>query len=68
MCFGAEDAEGATLYDCVAMITMFDEPAERSRSHGLRPELQTLDLKVVQTFRSAESAGLKACTTPDAAR
>jgi diphthine-ammonia ligase len=26
-------------YHCVSMITMFDEPAERSRSHGLRPEL-----------------------------
>lgn len=26
-------------YDVVAMVTMFDEPAERSRSHGLRPEV-----------------------------
>jgi uncharacterized protein (TIGR00290 family) len=26
-------------YDFVCMITMFDEPAERSRSHGLRPEV-----------------------------
>ena len=26
-------------YDCVCMITMFDAAAERSRSHGLRPEL-----------------------------
>jgi diphthine-ammonia ligase len=26
-------------YDLVCMITMFDEAAERSRSHGLRPEL-----------------------------
>ena len=26
-------------YDVVCMITMFDEPAERSRSHGLRPEV-----------------------------
>jgi diphthine-ammonia ligase len=26
-------------YDLACMITMFDEPAERSRSHGLRPEL-----------------------------
>ena len=26
-------------YDLVCMITMFDEPAERSRSHGLRPEV-----------------------------
>jgi diphthine-ammonia ligase len=27
------------LYDLVCMITMFDEAAERSRSHGLRPEV-----------------------------
>jgi uncharacterized protein (TIGR00290 family) len=26
-------------YDVVGMITMFDEAAERSRSHGLRPEV-----------------------------
>ena len=26
-------------YDVVCMITMFDEAAERSRSHGLRPEV-----------------------------
>ena len=26
-------------YDIVAMVTMFDEEAERSRSHGLRPEV-----------------------------
>ena len=26
-------------YDCVCMITLFDAAAERSRSHGLRPEL-----------------------------
>jgi diphthine-ammonia ligase len=26
-------------YDIVAMLTMFDEAAERSRSHGLRPEV-----------------------------
>jgi len=26
-------------YDIVAMVTMFDEAAERSRSHGLRPEV-----------------------------
>jgi uncharacterized protein (TIGR00290 family) len=26
-------------YDVVCMITMFDEAAERSRSHGLRPEI-----------------------------
>jgi diphthine-ammonia ligase len=26
-------------YDIVCMITMFDEAAERSRSHGLRPEI-----------------------------
>ena len=26
-------------YDIVCMITMFDESAERSRSHGLRPEV-----------------------------
>src|SRR5262245_17165119 len=25
--------------DVVAMVTMFDESAERSRSHGLRPEV-----------------------------
>jgi diphthine-ammonia ligase len=27
------------VFDVVTMITMFDEPAERSRSHGLRPEI-----------------------------
>lgn len=27
------------LYDIVAMVTMFDEEAARSRSHGLRPEV-----------------------------
>ncbi len=26
-------------FDVVAMVTMFDESAERSRSHGLRPEV-----------------------------
>jgi diphthine-ammonia ligase len=26
-------------FDIVAMVTMFDESAERSRSHGLRPEV-----------------------------
>src|SRR5713101_1841460 len=26
-------------YDIVCMVTMFDEDAERSRSHGLRPEV-----------------------------
>jgi diphthine-ammonia ligase len=26
-------------YDVVSMVTMFDEDAERSRSHGLRPEV-----------------------------
>jgi diphthine-ammonia ligase len=26
-------------YDVICMMTMFDEPAERSRSHGLRPEV-----------------------------
>jgi uncharacterized protein (TIGR00290 family) len=26
-------------FDVVAMVTMFDESAERSRSHGLRPEI-----------------------------
>ena len=29
----------APLFDIVAMITMFDEEAARSRSHGLRPEV-----------------------------
>src|SRR5206468_2803607 len=28
-----------TDYDIVRMLTMFDEAAERSRSHGLRPEV-----------------------------
>jgi diphthine-ammonia ligase len=28
-----------TSYDVVAMVTMFDEDAARSRSHGLRPEV-----------------------------
>jgi diphthine-ammonia ligase len=28
-----------TQYDVVSAITMFDEPEERSRSHGLRPEI-----------------------------
>ena len=26
-------------YDVVSMVTMFDEEAERSRSHGLRPQV-----------------------------
>ena len=26
-------------YDVVSMVTMFDEDAARSRSHGLRPEV-----------------------------
>jgi diphthine-ammonia ligase len=29
----------APLFDIVAMVTMFDEEAARSRSHGLRPEV-----------------------------
>jgi diphthamide synthase (EF-2-diphthine--ammonia ligase) len=28
-----------SLFDVVAMVTMFDEEAARSRSHGLRPEV-----------------------------
>jgi uncharacterized protein (TIGR00290 family) len=36
--FAALDRTRAA-YDVVAMVTMFDEGAERSRSHGLRPEV-----------------------------
>ena len=41
---GGKDSCAALLrthasFDIVAMVTMFDEPAERSRSHGLRPEV-----------------------------
>ena len=40
-------------YDIVAMVTMFDEEAARSRSHGLRPE-------VIQS--QAERLGLRCVT------
>ena len=40
-------------YDVVAMVTMFDEAAERSRSHGLRPEV---------VGAQAERLGLRAIT------
>ena len=41
---GGKDSCAALLrarasYDVVAMVTMFDEEASRSRSHGLRPEV-----------------------------
>jgi uncharacterized protein (TIGR00290 family) len=41
---GGKDSCAALLrthasFDIVAMVTMFDEPVERSRSHGLRPEV-----------------------------
>ena len=41
---GGKDSCAALLrthasFDIVAMVTMFDESAERSRSHGLRPEV-----------------------------
>ena len=56
-------------YDVVCMITMFDEAAERSRSHGLRPEVlaaqaDRLSLRRVtgrctwQTYDAAFSAAL----------
>jgi uncharacterized protein (TIGR00290 family) len=32
-------ARAQTSFDVVAMLTMFDEEATRSRSHGLRPEI-----------------------------
>jgi diphthine-ammonia ligase len=43
---GGKDSCAALLrthasFDIVAMVTMFDESAERSRSHGLRPEVLT---------------------------
>ena len=55
-------------YDVVAMVTMFDEDAARSRSHGLRPEVLTaqadrLGLRQFigrctwQTYDAAFSAG-----------
>src|SRR5712691_11694754 len=32
-------ARAQSSFDVVAMVTMFDEEAARSRSHGLRPEV-----------------------------
>src|SRR5215510_8349227 len=32
-------ARALSSFDVVAMVTMFDEDAARSRSHGLRPEV-----------------------------
>src|SRR5262245_3726863 len=32
-------ARARSLFDIVVMVTMFDEEAARSRSHGLRPEV-----------------------------
>ena len=32
-------ARARASFDVVAMVTMFDEEAARSRSHGLRPEV-----------------------------
>jgi len=57
------------LYDIVAMVTMFDEEAARSRSHGLRPEVlaaqaDRLGLRRVtgrctwETYNAAFSAAL----------
>ena len=46
-------------YDVVAMVTMCDESAERSRSHGLRPEV--LDAQAVRLGLRRVSRG---CTWP----
>jgi diphthine-ammonia ligase len=57
-------------YELVSMITMFDEPAERSRSHGLRPgvlgaQADRLGLRSVigcctwQTYDDAFAAALE---------
>ena len=46
-------------YDIVAMVTMFDEAAERSRSHGLRPEV--LDAQAERLGLRRVSRG---CTWP----
>jgi uncharacterized protein (TIGR00290 family) len=61
-------------YDIVAMVTMFDEAAERSRSHGLRPEVLAaqagrLGLRRVtgcctwQTYNAAFGAALRQLNT-----
>jgi diphthine-ammonia ligase len=58
-------------FDIVAMVTMFDEAAERSRSHGLRPEVlaaqaERLGLRRVtgrctwETYNAAFGEALKA--------
>ena len=60
------------LFDVVAMVTMFDEEAARSRSHGLRPEVlaaqaDRLGLRHVtgrctwQTYDAAFSDALGRC-------
>ncbi len=63
-------------YDFVCLITMFDEPAARSRSHGLRPELldaqaDRLALRRItgcctwQTYDAAFSAALQQAKAAD---
>ena len=42
-------------FDVVAMITMFDEPAARSRSHGLRPEVLTAQAARLRLDRITET-------------
>ena len=72
---GGKDSCAALLrthasFDIIAMVTMFDESAERSRSHGLRPEVlsaqaQRLRLRQVigrcawQTYDTAFAGALR---------
>jgi diphthine-ammonia ligase len=78
---GGKDSCAALLrthasFDIVAMVTMFDEPAQRSRSHGLRPEVlsaqaERLHLRQVigrctwQTYDTAFAGALRELKNDD---
>ena len=51
-------------YDVVSMVTMFDEEAERSRSHGLRPEVIAAQADRLGLARRSSDAARGRPTTP----
>ena len=78
---GGKDSCAALLrthasFDVVAMVTMFDEPVERSCSHGLRPEVlsaqaerlrlrQVIGRRTWPTYDIAFAAALRALKDDD---
>jgi hypothetical protein len=58
----------ARSFDIVAMVTMFDEPAERSRSHGLRPEVLAAQAERLRLRQVIAAARGRLTTRPSQVR